>query len=317
MGVSVCSTTGANTGGIDCEKKMGVPKKPILGSKSFTSVDYASVSTFDTALLAAINQAAGSASKLFPFPEIQGNTDNTEANTEGTLGYGLKIITKEGRPAYQFQVLCGPTQFKQMRRFNRTRIPVFVLDDQNLIWGRKTAAGNFEGLMALIFVSGNGFEDANTVEKVAATVTISFESASDFYDSSVYTDTNLAVADIVGLVDAPLASVGTVAATTKFEIKIPYSKIGNYVNLYDTYETELASASMWEAHTGATFGTSLALTGVTANDSDKTWSVAFDSTAYSALASAAQIRVRLKPPATLYAANVKGIEGIAVVIAKP
>jgi hypothetical protein len=317
MGVSVCSSVGANTGGIDCEKKRGVPKKMILGSKTFNSSNYADVPTFDTALLAAINQAAGSATKLFPFPEIQGNTDSTEANTEGTLGYGLKVILREGRPAYQFQVLCGPTQYKQMRKFNRTRVPVFILDDQNLVWGRKTVGSELAGLSCLIFVSGNGFEDGNTVEKVTATITVSFESAADFHDTPAYMDTNLAAADIVGLVDAPLALVGVVSANTKIEIKIPTARIGQFVNLYDTLETLLDDPARFEAFTGATFGTPLTITGITPNDADKTWTVAFDATPYAALSSGAKIKVNLVAPGTLFAAGVTGIEGVAVIIEKP
>lgn len=318
MNLSLCSTVGVNTGGIDCDRKKGVPQKFLAGSAAFDSTDWADSQSMLDAILAVINLPAGSASKLFPFPTIQGNTDNTEANTEGTLGYGLKFILREGRPAYTFQILCGETQYKALRQFNNTIIPIFIIDDSSTLWGTKNASGDFIGYSALIFVSGNPFEDGTSADKKAATVTVSFTSSAQFNDNSFYFTANgWTEADLLGLKDAPLALVGAVSATTKFEIKIPTAQLGVSVNLGDFYGDELEAAGLFIAKTGANFTTALPITSVTYNTSDKTWSVAFDATAYGLLASAAQIKVYLADPAVLYAAGVTGIEGTAVIITKP
>src|SRR6478736_4177709 len=107
MALSICSTIGSNTGGIDCDIKRGAPQKFVIGSKIFTSAEYASSALFQTALDTATNQPSGSATKMFPFPTIQGNTNNTEADTTGTLGYGLQFTMRAGRPSYTFQIICG------------------------------------------------------------------------------------------------------------------------------------------------------------------------------------------------------------------
>jgi hypothetical protein len=96
---SLCGSVGANTGAVKCDRRRGIPKKIVIGSKTFDSDDYASASTFDDAFLAALKLATGDADKLYPFPEITGVTDATEANKESTLGaFGPKITLIEGRP---------------------------------------------------------------------------------------------------------------------------------------------------------------------------------------------------------------------------
>lgn len=315
--LSICSTVGANTGGIDCDRKRGQPVRAFIGSKQFTAAEYASEETFLAALQEAINLPAGSPNKLFPIGDFQGNTNNTEQNTTGTLGYGLNIVLREGRPAYELQLLAGQTQFAKIRAFNGSTLPVFMLDNNGAIWGTKLSNGNFKGEDAQIFISGNGFEDGNTVELKTATVTFSYTSAQDFYQNAGYMQVTFASADVQGLVDVSLASVGVVGATTKFSVIAKTAQLNGGVNIYDTYKTPLAAMANWKAFTGTNFATTVDITGVVANDSDKTWSVTFDATDYAAITTGQQIKVMLADPATLNAANVPGIESIPVIIVKP
>lgn len=317
MSLSICSTIGANTGGIDCDKKRGTPQKFIVGSKSFSTGETASSALFLTALEAAINQASGSLTKLFPFPSINGTTNNTEADTTGTLGYGLQFVLRAGRPSYSFQMIVGQTQFAKLRKFNGATLPVFMFDDQGTVWGKLKSDGTLVGESAQIFISGNGWEDGNTVEAKTATVTISYTDAEAFFGSAGYIAVDFGPGDVEGLIDAIVTSTGVVSGTTKFLAKVKTAQINGDINIYDNYKTELAVTGAWTAKTGTSFGTTLAITGVTANDADKTWSLTFDATPYGALASAAQIKVNLASPSALDALNVPGIEGTAVVIAKP
>src|SRR6059058_1145465 len=135
MSFSICSTSGANTGAISCDRRRGIPVKVIIGGKSFTSSEYATQSAFDIALLAAFKQAAGASSKLFPFPEITGVSDKTEANKESTLGaYGPKVTLIEGRPSYEVDIIAGVQQEKALRKFNGQQVPVFIYDNSGAIW---------------------------------------------------------------------------------------------------------------------------------------------------------------------------------------
>jgi hypothetical protein len=315
--LNLCSITAANTGGIGCDRKKGVPAKFLAGNTSFDTTDTADAASMYDALQALINQASGAVDKLFPFPSIQGNTKNSEGNQTGALGYGLTITLREGLPSYTFQVLCGQSQYARLRVFNNLILPILFIDKDNVLWGWRDAAGIFQGYSASIFVSGNEFESGTAVEDKTATIEIRIQSANEFHDKAAYIE-GIEEADYKGLNNGQLAKVGTVSATTKFEIKVPdMAGVNAVLNFADFYSTELAAAGLWTAKTGATFGTPLTITGVTYNASDKTWSVAFDNTAYTALASAAEIKVNLADPAILFAAGVTGVEGLSTTITKP
>lgn len=318
MNFNLCSTIGANTGPIDCDRKKGLPVKFLVGSAAFAANQWDSSADFYTALQASIHQAAGSSGKLFPFPTIQGNTDTSEQNTTGNLGYGLKFILREGRPSYTFQVLCGETQYKALRKFNNTIAPVFVLDEE-ATWGIKDLAGNFVGYKALIFVSGNGFEDGSSAEKKAVKIDISFVSAAEFNDGSFYfINSSFTEADLNGMVDFPVGLNSAVSGTTKFTLRALTAQLGVNVDIadYPALVTAL-TVSLWKAYTGAALTTPLTLTSMTFNAATKDWSIVFDATMYGALASGAKIKVKLDDPAALFAAGITGVESISIIIAKP
>jgi hypothetical protein len=112
-------------------------------------------------------------------------------------------------------------------------------------------------------------------------------------------------------------TAAAVSNVYKIGAKVINTQLGADQNLYTKYATELASSSLWEAHTGATFSTTLALTSVAGDSTNKGWTVTADNTAWTALPSGTKIRFRLKDPATLLAAGVRGIEGIPIIVTKP
>jgi len=224
---------------------------------------------------------------------------------------------REGKPSYSFQLIGGQTQFANVRSFNGSTLPVFALDNNGSFWGTRLSDGSLKGEDAQLFTSGNPFEDGNAVEKKVFTTTLSYVNSNDFNNNAAYMSVSFASADVQGLVDVTVANVGAVSGTTKFSVIAKTAQINGGVNIYDTYKVPLAAVPMWKAYTGTGFATALTITSVTANDSDKTWSLVFDATAYAALASGAQIKVKLADPATLSPAGVPGIESIAVIITKP
>lgn len=325
--INICSSLGVNTGQILCDPKKGVPKKLVLGAATFISTDWDVAGEFLTKLIAKINQAQGASDKMYPFPLIEGNTDNSEAAVFGNLGYGAKLKLRDGLPSYSFQVRCGESLFKKLRAFDSLEIPCGVCDANNRYWGTISAAGIFSGYTALISVTGNGFEDGNAAEKKTATIDVSLTSASEFYDKSAWID-GVSESDLKGLVGFQLAKVGAVSGTTKFEAKVPQSELAGLrtvVNLADFYSAELASASKWDAISataaeiaaGTAPHTALGVTAATYNSSDKTWSITFTAGAYATVSTGDTIRVFLKDPATLYAAGIVGVEGFYVDVIKP
>lgn len=315
--ISLCGNVGTNTGPIACDIKRGVPKVIMLGGASFDDNDYSSNTAFQAALLSAINLATGDPGKLFPFPEIQNVTNNTEANTTGTTGLGFQLILREGKPAYTFGVIVGSNLEKRLRAFNNQIVPVFVFDNNGNVWGKLDADGNFVGTQALIFVAGKPYSDGNSVDTEYTNVSVSFLSATEFHDDAAFVNTTFNISNLEGLLDATLYELGPNNDNVhKIGVKVINTQLGADVNLYDKYSTELATASLWEAHHGTTFSTPITITSVAGDAGNKVFTFTYDSTMYNGLADGVIIRTRLKPPPVLLAAGVRGIEGIPIMIKK-
>lgn len=314
---SICGGVGANTGGVACDKRRGIPEVLTLGSKAFAPEDYADAATFQAAFLAAINLATGDPDKLYPFPLIQNITDNTEENTVGTTGKGFRMILKEGKPAYTFGVLAGSTQEKNMRKFNNQIVPVFIFDNARDIDGMLDADNNFVGHQALIFCDGKPFSDGNTVDNEYTNVEVSFLSAEDFFDKFAFIKTTFSAAALEGLIDGTLYEAAASADEVyKIGMKVVTPELGKTYSMYTRHADGLADEALWVAKTGTNFGTTLAITSVAKDDTNGCWTVTFDETAYAALTGGAKIQLSLVSPTALLAAGVRGVEGVPVILTK-
>ncbi len=299
--ISFCGSVGANTGGIKCDTRRGNPQKIIVGSASFPIAGLTSAS-FEEDLLEAVNLETGNSGKLYPFPEIVTVTNNTEANTEATLGNGVKLFVREGRPAYTFDVLIGTNLEKQLRKFNGQIVPIFLFDDNGNVWGKVNAADEFVGTDVNIFVSGAPFGDFTNPN--TAKVTISFVSARDFFDFAAFVSTDFNVNDLEGLLDATLSKVNTsVGNVHKLGARVVNASLGNDVDLHDMYAAELADVDLWIGKSAA--GADVVPTTVVDNTADGGWTITFGS---------AVVSVNLAAPAVLNAASVPGIEGISLAV---
>lgn len=313
--ISLCGSVGANTRGIACDVRRGNILAIILGSASFNTSEYATSAAFKTALQGYLKLETGLSDKLYPFPQARTITDNTEAPTNATLGDGTVVPIREGKPAYTVESLIGSLQEKQMRKFNGQIVPVFIFDDNGRVWGKQDINGDFVGINAQLYTQGAGFgnfSDAKTTK-----TTVSFQSAKDFFDFGAFAQTDFDVSDLQGLYDVTLTELSHVSNAYKIAANVKTLNINSPVNMYDTYSTQLANGSMWVAKTGATFGTTLAITSVVVDAATKSWVVTFDTTAFGALASLAKIKLSLVPPTALEAGSVFDIESVPLIITKP
>lgn len=313
MVINLCGSVAGNTGQIACDTKRGLPKVLIIGGAQFDPADYATSEAFKTALLASIKKANGDSTKMFPFPEISGNTNNTEANTTATTGYGQSVILREGRPSYTFDIRTGTNTEKKLRKFNRQIVPVMVFDDNGNVWGRKNAQDKFVGTAAEIYVSAKPFDDGSNISYTQ--VSVFFQSMSEFADDAAFVSTDFSTSDLEGLLDATLHQAAATASNVlKIGVKVVNASLGNDVNLHDTYATELASASLWTIKNIET-GEAISVTSVASNAAGY-FDVTADSTAWTALTAGKKVQVGLAAPSVLDAADVVGLEGSPVVITK-
>lgn len=324
MSTNLCSVVGGNTGGVLCDTKRKVPKKPLVGGKAFTSSEYADAVTLQAAILAAINLATGDANKLFPFPEILEVAPNTEADTTGSLALGPVRRLRKGRPSYTYSVEIGHYQYQKLLAFDGKTLPVFMLDDSTNMWGYRAAAAantpntnTWKGEQAYITVSGNGFEDGANAATGVATITISYLSVDDFEKRGTYVSLpDLAPGDLEGLKDVMLSEPQAHASNVhKIKMTIPLPKLASDLNIYDDYGAAIAALT-WAAGTGTNYATPLTITSVAVDATLKSLTVTFDSTAYTALASGAKIKLTPPDVAALVAASVTGIEIGTIILTK-
>lgn len=312
--VSLCSQTGANTGGIDCDVTRGIPQVIIAGSKVFASADYVDSDTFEAAFTAAINQAAGSASKLFPFPVIQGNTSKTEAAKYATLGYGTQIKLLRSKPGYEFDVLAGSSLEKKLIAFDGKQVPLFILDDQSNVWGVQDADGNFSGATFMVGVEPREFGDSQNAKTTK--ITISLLDSRDFIEYAAFMNTSFAASDLKGLNDVKLVEPAAHASNVHYiKTYVPTTQLGNGLDITSDIGTALAAAA-WTAFTGTGYVTPLTITSKTYDSTNKRIVFTFDSTTYTALSAGAKIKLVPSDVPTLNAANVTGIEIAFVILTK-
>jgi hypothetical protein len=317
MALSLCGSIGANTGELQCDAARGVIRKLYIFGGAITAANYADSTALGAALKAASLLPKTDKDKLFPLPEVQNIEDRSEANTTGSLNQGFTSIIREGKPAYELKIFAGNELVKNLRKFNNATVQILELDSNGKLWG--TASGtSVVGYKAKLFFGGLKSATGQNVEEGVVTFTVSVLDNSEYYDNAKYLDVSgVNLNNVKSLVDAELFEAAAKASNVyKIGARVATSKAGSYINLHDEYPTELANASRWEAFTGATFTTSLAITTVAVDNTNKCWTVTFDNTAFTALSANAKIKVQLKDPATLDAADIVDIESIPVVVTK-
>lgn len=319
MSTNLCSLVGGNTGRIDCDGKRRTPVILLVGSKEFTPSDYADEATLYAAIQTAINQSNGTAGKLFPFPEIGEVADATVAASTGNLALGpQRQLTKE-RPGYTYSVEIGHTQFQKLLVFHNKEVPVITLDSANQGWFYKNStSGNIRGEIALITVSGNGFENGTDATTGVCTISVAYKSVDDFQKKSAFWPFSATVApsDFQGLKDVTLTEV--TAHTTnvyKVGLRIPTAQVGGTLNPWDDIGAAVAALT-FTAGTGTGYATPLTITSVAVDNTLKCLTVTFDSTMYTALA--ALTKIKLTPPtvATMFTAGLVGYELGSIVVSK-
>ena len=123
------------------------------------------------------------------------------------------------------------------------------------------------------------------------------------------------IADVAPLIDVPLSYISKASNVYKIGIKIPGSNIVEPYNIYDDFGSAIAGLT-FTAFTGATYGTSLAITTVAVDASLKCLTVTFDSTAFGLLSSGASIKLVPPTQSALDGASVTGIELLYVILTK-
>jgi hypothetical protein len=129
-------------------------------------------------------------------------------------------------------------------------------------------------------------------------------------------NTSFAASDLKGFNDVKLVEPTAHAANVHYiKTYVPTTQLGNGLDITSDIGTALAAAG-WTAFTGATYSTSLAITSKTYDSTNKRLVFTFDSTAYTALATDAKIKLVPSDVPTLDAVGVTGVEIAFVILTK-
>lgn len=314
MATSLCGSVGyENTGQVLCDIERGNPIMMVVGSGSFSPSDYASQSSMDAKIIEKLKLANGNSQKLYPFPVIQGTTDQTEAAKYGTLGYGLRFKLVRSKPSYEFDVLAGSSLEKRLMSFDGETVPLYILDDKSQLAGVKDVGNNFIGSQWQVGVEPRPYGDAQNPKSTK--ITISLVDSRDFVENAFFHTTALATSQITGLKDVNLTYLSKATNVYKIKMLLPTAKLNGDLDIYDDYGA-LIQPLTFTAFTGANFTTPLTITSVAVDAALKALTVTFDSTMFTALPALAQIKLVGPIPSVLDAANVTGIELISVILTK-
>lgn len=316
MALSLCGQSGANLGALACDVSKGVAKKIFIYNGAIAASDYAT----DTALLAKLvtysQLSKDDANKVFTIPEIQDVQDASEQNTEGTLGLGFKAVVREGRPAYTFKVFASADQLKRLRKFNNKTVRLFEYDANGVLWGTKSGS-TFVGYQAKLFVSGGKMATGQNIEEGVVTIGVSFLSVTEYIDNSYYASISGNIEDVAPLMDVAMTKISNATNVYKIGLYIPAASVTGDFNIYDDYGAAVAAlVANFSAKSGASYGTSLAITTIAVDPALKCLTVTFDSTAYGALAASTPIKLIPPTPTQLAAGNVTGLELLPVAFTK-
>jgi hypothetical protein len=148
-------------------------------------------------------------------------------------------------------------------------------------------------------------------------VTLSLVDSRDWVENAAIAPTSFGAGDLEGLNDVILVEPAAHASNVHYiKMYVPTAQIGNGKDVTEQYGALIADVTLWSAFTGTTFATPLTITSVTYDATNKRLVFTFDTTAYSALASAAKIKLEPDDVPTLDAADVVGIEPTFIILTK-
>lgn len=302
-----CLTDGANTGYGDCFLSL----KNIVGgaivpkNRVFTAEELESAETLLAAIQADI--IADAAERIYPLATFEGLTDNTEAPTKQTLGYGRIAITREGNYDLSFQFVDGGQCLSNsLRKFNKGNRSVILWDADGVLVGWKVGA-TLKGIPLELF-----YQNAQTLS-----------------DSSNVTSYVLEIAfkkpylnELMGFVQMNVGDLGALRGLQNIVLyettgsNLPILKMKaktgcNGFDLYETYSTELADDELWTAKNDD--GETIAITSVVVDATLKAWTVTVDSGDPNYPTSGG-VTIGLASAADLFAAGIEYFEGLPVIV---
>ncbi|WP_346320771.1 hypothetical protein [Chitinophaga sp. YIM B06452] len=289
---------------LDIRGAIGVPPK-----KVFTKAELADLqNTLKTATTAA------KSARIYPIHKFAGITDNSEDPVFFTAGYGKRRFVRKGNYIWLFQYFEGGICLSNaLQSISTSTLRWLFYDANGIIIGTKKDDGT--GQYGLGGIPLDNFVPYDWKAGDGSNPTqyrVLFEFEGKYVNQQLgWTKAEgFDLEDIKGLQNINLEQVGASAAGV---IKLQAKAGCEGVNLYDTYDTELAAAAMWVATNAA--GLPITITSVVADAVNKAFTITLDSASPNYPANAAdKVIINTAAASVLAAADVVGYEGLPITV---
>lgn len=311
MNLANCATPDSlfNTGIPLCDIAKGRIRGVIYLDKGvyFSPAHMASVATFIAELKTKTTAARGS--RAYPIFDLLNFEDNTGDPATGSTGNltSATIVTQEAVPSFRFGYNGTEARHKRMALMNGAALDVMFVDDKYTVYGTQDGV-NFKGFSVLQpYTDVSKFIVSDSVNQYAFRITLG--DISQYRENSAYVSTNSGLFAAQGLINVQLVELSNASNVYKIQ-----AIADGGTNLEPLYGAAIAGLT-WTAKKNSD-GTSFTITSVADDTTLDAFTVTFDSTMFTALASGASITLYGPTSAALAGASVKPFEMISVVITK-
>ncbi|TAN17235.1 MAG: hypothetical protein EPN37_07215 [Chitinophagaceae bacterium] len=293
----VCQDTGGSNTGIpacflDPKQIIGVIITPV----GYT-IKAADMATLQTKLQA--DTMAGAGARIYPLINFVAlSADNTQKPVMQNLGYGFSLFVREGNYDLSFQYTDGGLCLhKQLRAFNNKNWGIFLVDADGVLYGYKSGSDLQSIPLVQFYAEPWKMNDGSKVAEFIVSVSFKPQYLNEWVGFlSTAADFDIATS-VVGLINLTVSQVTALAAGS---VKVQVATSCGGSNLYDQYKAALSLVGAWSA-TNASTGTVIPIASVTANDADKSFTVAFTTTAPPYPATGGKLNLSLASAADLAA----------------
>lgn len=300
-----------NTGKPLCDFIKGIPKKGILfldKGKSFSAAELATPATLIAAIKTATTAARGG--RVYPIWDINNFEEETGDPSTGGVGNMSTetIYISDPIPAFKVGYGGGEIQHSRISLMSGGSYDVMIIDDGYVLYGTKTADGGMKGWStSSLYVYPSKFRIADAVNQYAFRLQLA--DISEYREQAAAVKLSSAIISAYGLISVQLSKLSNASNVYKIQ-----AIADGGTNLEPVYGTAI-SALTWTA-TAVSDGSAFTITSVADDTTLDAYTVTFDSTLYTALASGGQILLKGPLAAALAGASVAPYEFISVILTK-
>ncbi|MDR2127304.1 MAG: hypothetical protein LBP63_10825 [Prevotellaceae bacterium] len=270
-----CKNVGGNTGVGTCDLKsqridgfIFVPKNAAIPK------DTADLAAF----LAAKIKLDNKGTRYYPLFGVQQATNNSEEAQSGTLGYGFSVKQRNGNSVMQWDFPFSICKAKTIIQFDGWNQGIYLVSNEGYIIGKNSL--DKKDIVPFLpqqfdVVAADLFNLGSTDVQITG-VSVNLGDKLKLIEQAQFIKSDDLDGDLLqGLVDVELNLTAQAAGNVDISV---ITKCGD-VNLFDTYQTELAAISLWKL-INKTTGAEVVPTSVTADLAKKSFTIAAPAGSY-------------------------------------